>query len=86
MEELVTKVDPIKFKETFGAGIENFNQLVATKTVTISKLMEIAPAGIADPSTTVYNSTMILMAILLGVALISNFLISPVAKKHHMSD
>ena len=48
--------------------------------------MEIAPAGIADPSTTVYNSTMILMAILLGVALISNFLISPVAKKHHMSD
>ena len=48
--------------------------------------MEIAPVGTVNPSTTVYNSTMTLMAILLGVALISNFLISPVAKKHHMAD
>ena len=48
--------------------------------------MEIAPEGTVDPSTTVYNSTMILMAILLGVALISNFLIGPVDKKHHMVD
>ena len=86
MEELVKKIDPLTFKETFGAGVEHFNQLVITKTVTIPKLMEIAPVGTVNPSTTVYNSTMTLMAILLGVALISNFLISPVAKKHHMAD
>ncbi len=86
MEELVKKIDPTTFKETFGAGVEHFNQLVITKTVTIPKLMEISPEGTVDPSTTVYNSTMILMAILLGVALISNFLIGPVDKKHHMAD
>ena len=86
MEKLVTKVDPLKFNEKFGASIDNFNQLVATKTVTISKLMEIAPAGTYDPSATVYNSTMILMATLLGVALISNYLIGPVDNKHYMKD
>ncbi len=86
MQELIKKINPDKFQEAFGSGIENFNQLVATKTVTISKLMEIAPEGTVDPSTTVYNSTMTLMAVLLGVALISNFLIRPVAKKHHMVD
>ena len=86
MEQLATKVDPLKFNEKFGASIENFNQLVATKTVTISKLMEIAPAGTYDPSATVYNSTMILMATLLGVALISNYLIGPVDNKHYMKD
>ena len=86
MEQLATKVDPLKFNEKFGASIDNFNQLVATKTVTISKLMEIAPAGTYDPSATVYNSTMILMATLLGVALISNYLIGPVDNKHYMKD
>jgi hypothetical protein len=86
MEQLATKIDPLKFNEKFGASIDNFNQLVATKTVTISKLMEIAPAGTYDPSATVYNSTMILMATLLGVALISNYLIGPVDNKHYMKD
>ncbi len=82
--ELSSKVDPVKFKETFGDDLSNFSQLVATKTVTIPKLMAILPEGTINPSATVYNSTMILMAVLLAIALFSNYLIKPVHKKHHM--
>jgi len=84
--ELSTKVDPTRFKEAFGDNLNNFNQLVETKTVTISKLMAILPEGTINPSATVYNSTMILMAVLLSIALFANYLIKPVHKKHHMAD
>jgi len=84
--ELSTKVDPTRFKEAFGDNLNNFNQLVETKTVTISKLMAILPEGTINPSATVYNSTMILMAVLLAIALFSNYLIKPVHEKHHMVD
>jgi len=84
--ELSSKVDPVKFKETFGDDLSNFSQLASTKTVTISKLMTILPDGTINPSATVYNSTMILMAVLLAIALFSNYLIKPVHEKHHMVD
>ena len=35
---------------------------------------------------TLYNSTMYLMAALLGVALIANLLVRPVDPKHHLRD
>ena len=47
--------------------------------------MEIVPEGITDPSATLYNTTMYAMAGLLAIAFISNLLIGPVAKKHHMT-
>jgi hypothetical protein len=52
--------------------------------VTIAKLMEIAPAGTVDPTPSLYNLTMYLMAALLAIALVANALMKPVAKKHHM--
>ena len=48
--------------------------------------MEIAPPGTLNPSTTLYNSTMYLMAVLLGVALVCNLLIRPVDAKHFSPD
>jgi len=54
--------------------------------VTIAKLMEIAPPGTIDPTATVYNSTMYLMAALLGVALIANLLVRPVDARHHLDE
>ena len=59
---------------------------IATKSVTIQKLLDIAKDGTVDPSPTLYNSTMIAMAALLAIALISNWLIKPVHSKHHMKD
>ncbi len=86
LRDLVATVDPDRFRQTFGAGIEQFDALVAQQTVTIAKLMEIAPPGTVDPTPSLYNLTMYLMAALLAIALVSNALMRPVDPKHHMKD
>ncbi len=85
IDELVAKIDPATFAEAFGAGIEQLPALLEAKTVTIASLMDIAPAGVIDPTPNLYNSTMYLMALLLAIALASNALMRPVHPKHHMS-
>jgi hypothetical protein len=86
IEDLGAKVDAEKFAAAFGQPITELKTLVEAKTVTIAKLMEIVPAGTADPTPTLYNTTMYLMAGLLALALIANLSIKPVASKHHLSD
>ena len=86
LEKLSRSVDPAVFVEKFGAPLEQFSELVAQKTVTIAKLMEIAPPGTLDPSSTLYNSTMFLMAGLLVVALLANALVRPVDARHHLKE
>jgi len=85
VQDLVIKVDPAVFQTAFGAGLDQLDTLIEQRTVTIAKLMEIAPAGTVDPTSSVYNTTMVLMAALLGVALLSNAFMRPVDAKHHMS-
>ena len=84
INDLVAKVDPAAFQAKFGAGIDQLQQLVASKTVSISKLMEIAPPDTINPTAGLYNTTMYAMAALLAIALISNWLIRPVKEKHYM--
>ena len=86
LNSLVSRIDPERFRATFGAGVEQLDVLVAEKTVTIAKLTDIAPAGTVDPTSSLYNTTMYLMAVLLFIALISNALMRPVNSKHHMSE
>ncbi len=83
IENLASKVDPAAFAEKFGAPIAQLDQLVAAKTVTIAKLMEIAPAGTVDPTPSLYNTTMYVMAGLLVVAFFANLFIRPVKEHHH---
>ena len=85
INQLVEKIDPAVFTRTFGAGIDQLEQLIAANTVTISKLMEIAPVGTLDPTPGLYNTTMYLMAGLLFIALLANATMHPVHPKHHMS-
>ena len=86
VEKLARHVDPDKFQSAFGASLDQLPMLIAQKTVTVAKLMKIAPPGTVDPSSTLYNSTMFLMAALLGVALIANLLVRPVDPKHHLAE
>ena len=86
IDDLVAKIDPAVFAESFGAGLDQLPALVQAKTVTIASLMDIAPAGTVDPTPNLYNSTMYLMALLLAIALVSNALMRPVHPKHHMSE
>lgn len=85
INNLVEKIEPDTFHQVFGAGIEQLHELVAAKTVTIAKLMEIVPAGTADPTANLYNTTMYLMAALLCIALIANALMRPVDERHYMT-
>ena len=82
--ELVARIDSTAFAAKFGAGIDQLDALVAQKTVTISKLMEIAPPGTVDPTSSLYNTTMYLMAALLFVALLCNAAMRPVMEKHYL--
>ncbi|MEX2524086.1 MAG: OFA family MFS transporter [Gammaproteobacteria bacterium] len=86
INDLVSKVEPEVFRQKFGSGVDQLEQLVEANTVTISKLMEIAPPGTVDPTTNLYNNTMYLMAALLAVALVSNAFMRPVNPKHYMTE
>jgi len=84
IDELVALIDPQVFLAQFGAPIEQLELLVAQNSVNIARLMEIAPAGTPDPTSGLYNSTMVLMAALLAIALVANALMRPVDARHHM--
>jgi MFS family permease len=86
INDLVLIIDPAAFQIQFGAGVDQLELLVAQNSVTLSRLMEIAPLGTTDPTSSIYNSTMILMAMLLGIALVANALMRPVDPKHHLPD
>ena len=86
LDKLMESIDPKAFLDKFGAPIEQLDQLVKAKTVTISKLMEIAPSGTVDPTPSLYNTTMYAMAGLLIVAFFSNLLMKPVHSKHFVEN
>ena len=86
INDLASTIDPARFAEHFGAPLSQLDELVAQNSVTIARLMEIVPQGTTDPTSSLYNSTMVLMAALLGLALVSNALMKPVDPRHHMRE
>jgi hypothetical protein len=86
IHDLAARMDPARFRSAFGAGLDQLDALVAQKTVTIAKLMEIAPSGTVDPTPSLYNLTMVLMASLLAVALVANALMKPVRAEHYLPE
>jgi MFS family permease len=86
IDNLVHLVGRAEFERKFGAPLSELPILIKSNTVTISKLMEVVPSGTPDPSSTLYNSTMYLMAGLLAIALIANLCMSPVGSRHHLDE
>jgi MFS family permease len=86
IRDLAGRIDPARFQAAFGAGVEQLETLASRQTVTIAKLMEIAPPGTVDPTPSLYNLTMYMMAALLAIALIANALMRPVDAKHYMPE
>jgi Major Facilitator Superfamily len=81
--DLVGRIDPAVFAGTFGAPVSELEALVKANTVTIDRLMELVPPGTPDPTAGLYNTTLFLMAGLLMVAFVANWLVRPVASRHH---
>ena len=78
---------PEDFLSKFAADPTQLDQLVAAKTVTIPRLLEIAPSGTIDPSPFIYNTTLYTMAGLVSLAAMLHFMVKPVNKKYfEMSD
>ncbi len=86
LQSLSQKIDPVIFQQKFGASINNLQQLIDAKTVSIPKLMEIAPVGTVDPTPSLYNTTMYAMALLLFIAFLANLSIRKVDDKHHVQN
>ncbi len=86
INDLAASINASDFQAHFGAPVSQLDELIAQNTVTIARLMEIAPPGTTDPTSSLYNSTMILMALLLAIALVSNALMRPVDPRHHMQE
>ncbi|KAA0167350.1 hypothetical protein FNF27_07310 [Cafeteria roenbergensis] len=78
LEDLAAKVDPAAFSDRFGAPLERLHDLAAAKTVTIARLLELAPPGTPDPTPTLYDTTMYSMAGILAAAALANAAISNV--------
>jgi len=83
LSDLAFKIDPALFENTFGATLTELPALIAKKSVTLPKLMALAPARTVDPSSTLYSSTMLTMAGLLAIAFVANWLVRPVDPRHH---
>jgi hypothetical protein len=78
VEDLLSKVDGKDFQRAFDCNIEGAQALVHSKTVTIGRLMEIAPEGTIDPTPFLYDQTCYFAASLIGISALANLAITPI--------
>lgn len=84
--DLSSKVPATEFESSFGASHEMLPQLVAAKTVTINRLMELVPEGTPDPTPFVYDKSLYLCAGLSSLAFLTNATLRPLSKDLHSND
>jgi hypothetical protein len=75
------QISPENFQTAFGAPIEQASELLAAKTLSISKLMVLMPPGTVDPTPHIYDSTMYALGGLMTVAFVSHAMVRPLAAK-----
>lgn len=87
MQDLLLKIeahDASALERTFGVSIsdkEAMRSLIEAKTITIERVLELAPAGTIDPTPFLYDTTCYAAAGLMGVAALSNLAIRPLDLK-----
>lgn len=77
IQDLMTKVNPDAFLATFGAPMDKAADLVASKTLNISKLLTLCPPGTIDPTPYLYNTTMYTLSGAMVVAFLSHSFVRP---------
>ncbi|MDC3321106.1 MFS transporter [bacterium] len=81
MEKLASISDPETFERTFGAPVCEMGKLVEAKSVTIERLMQIAPPGTLDPTPNLYDTTLYSMGGIMFLAMLSNLAIQKIDLK-----
>mmetsp|Transcript_48916 Transcript_48916/g.141697 ORF Transcript_48916/g.141697 Transcript_48916/m.141697 type:complete len:460 (-) Transcript_48916:229-1608(-) len=84
IDSLVAVTPPAAFEKAFQAPVSELPALVDAKTVTIARLLEIAPPGTVDPTPFLYDSTFYAISGILAAAAVSNALITKVDPKYLM--
>lgn len=77
IQDLLTKVSPEKFQATFGAPMEQAQDLLASKILSIGKLLALAPPGTLDPTPHLYDTTMYTLSGLMVASVIAHGLVKP---------
>lgn len=68
LKDLTSQVPDDIFYKAFGASKDSLDLLIASKTVTINRLLELIGPGAVDPSPFLYNDVLLICAVLQGVA------------------
>jgi len=71
------QISPDKFEAAFGAPIERASELFAAKSLSIGKLLALAPPGTLDPTPHLYDTTMYTMGGLMAAAVLTHALVKP---------
>jgi len=82
MQDLLTKVDPVKFEQVYSVPVSQAQQLIEAKTLSIAKLMQLVPSGTPNPTPFLYDTTMYTMAGFMTVAAICHMMVKPVDLKY----
>ena len=72
------------FEAHFGAPLGSLEELISAKTVTISKLMEIGPAGNGRPHSQPVQHHDVRHGRAAGSGFFANMAVRPVAERHHL--
>jgi MFS family permease len=75
--DLLTKVAPAQFEATFGAPMERASELLAAKTINISKLLALCPPGTIDPTPHLYDVPMYTLSALAATAFMAHYMVKP---------
>ena len=82
LRELLASVDPQQFQERFGVAVSQAGDLLAVKSLNLTKLVTVLPPGMQDPTPFLYHSTMFSLAGLAAVASLLHLAVKPVDIKH----
>ena len=74
---LLYQISPEKFQATFGAPMDSAMEMLAAKSLSISKLLVLAPPGTIDPTPHLYDTTMYALSGLMAVAVVAHGLVRP---------
>lgn len=75
--DLLTKISPAQFESVFGAPMEKASELLAAKTINISKLLALCPPGTIDPTPHLYDMPMYTLSAMAATAFIAHGLVKP---------
>jgi hypothetical protein len=78
---LSSQVPEDVFVRAFGAGKDSLDLLIASKTVTINRLLELIGPNAVDPTPFLYDDMLIICAALQASAFICIRLVKPMSKK-----